>query len=74
MQEMCHPAQRGCVVRRRDSLQFATQIVRFAYGGNSPVDCCELIFRVPRRKRKADIPNGISAFLVRRKGLEPPTY
>ena len=24
--------------------------------------------------RKADIPNGISAFLVRRKGLEPPTY
>ena len=32
-------------------------------------------FRVPSdAKRKADIPNGISAFLVRRKGLEPPTY
>ena len=25
-------------------------------------------------KRKADIPKGISAFLVRRKGLEPLTY
>ena len=29
---------------------------------------------LPLQKRKADIPKGISAFLVRRKGLEPPTY
>ena len=39
-------AQRYCAYAGRDSLQFATQIVRLAFGGNSPPDCCERIFRV----------------------------
>ena len=36
----------GYEITRRDSLQFSAQIVRLAFGGNSPPDCCERIFRV----------------------------
>ena len=43
--------QRYCAYAGRDSLQYAAQIVMFAYGGNSPPDCCERIFRVPRRNK-----------------------
>ena len=51
-----------CCSRRAGSKQQSTGLLH-------------LKVRVPSNvKRKADIPNGISAFLVRRKGLEPPTY
>ena len=41
---------------------------------NSPPDCCIEWVESPGYKKKAAIPNGITAFLVRRKGLEPLTY
>ena len=81
--KVCHCEERSDVAIRslatrrvaytgRDSLIIVATSVCTG-GSNSPPDCCIYNIRVLFRVAKMQTPKWVSAFLVHRKGLEPPT-
>ena len=58
---------------RRDSGHYGANAVQPAFGG-SPPDCrIELFESLPAQSKSRSSPLGMTCFLVRQKGLEPPT-
>ena len=70
---LCSTVARLCLAcTGRDSLQYGChQFLNWWL--HHATGMMHLIFRVPFRAAKKQIPKWVSAFLVHRKGLEPPT-